>query len=126
MLVVSRRGGRRTCELERPFLAGKERREGSAAWLFAFLRARARAEAVVSCEGASPKMKNLRKAPIRRTTESWPRRKPWVKERLGGVRWGVCGGSRLTRIAGLVELAEKHLQGRGLEGEFGGVGVYKR
>lgn len=32
--------------------------------------------------GASPNMKNLMKAPIRRTTESCPRRKPWVKDSL--------------------------------------------
>jgi len=32
--------------------------------------------------GGSPKMKNLMKAARRRTMESWPRRKPWVKERL--------------------------------------------
>lgn len=32
--------------------------------------------------GASPKMKNLMKAPSRRTTESWPRSRPWVKESL--------------------------------------------
>lgn len=32
--------------------------------------------------GASPNMKNLMKAPISRTTESWPTRRPWVKERL--------------------------------------------
>lgn len=38
-------------------------------------RARARAEAVVSGEGGSPKMKNLMKAIMRITTESWPRRK---------------------------------------------------
>ena len=31
---------------------------------------------------ASPKMKNLMKAPMRRTTDSWPRRKPCVKDRL--------------------------------------------
>ena len=33
-------------------------------------------------EGASPKMKNLIKAPMRITTESWPRRNPWMKESL--------------------------------------------
>ena len=33
-------------------------------------RARARAEAVVSGEGGSPKMKNLIKAPMRITTDS--------------------------------------------------------
>ncbi len=35
-------------------------------------------------EGASLKRKNLRKAPRRRRMESWPRRKPWLKERLVG------------------------------------------
>lgn len=48
-------------------------------------RARARAEAVVSGEGGSPKMKNLMKQPIRMTTESWPSRKPCVNERLGSI-----------------------------------------
>jgi len=47
-------------------------------------------------EGASPKMKNLMKAPRRRTMESWPRRKPWLKERLGCVSteeiWWVWRG----------------------------------
>lgn len=38
--------------------------------------------AVTSGDGGSPKMKNLMKAPIRMTTESCPRRRPWVKERL--------------------------------------------
>lgn len=37
--------------------------------------------------GASPKMKNLIKAPMRRTTESWPRRKPWVKDSLRHREW---------------------------------------
>jgi hypothetical protein len=32
--------------------------------------------------GASPKIKNWMKAPISRTTESWPTKRPWVKERL--------------------------------------------
>lgn len=32
--------------------------------------------------GASPKMKNLMKAPIRRTTESCPTRRPWVNDNL--------------------------------------------
>jgi hypothetical protein len=27
-------------------------------------------------------MKNFMKAPMRITMESWPRRRPWVKERL--------------------------------------------
>lgn len=34
--------------------------------------------------GASPKMKNLMKAPIRSTTESWPSKNPCVKDRLEG------------------------------------------
>lgn len=38
----------------------------------------------VSDTGASPKIKNLMNAPISTTTDSWPRRKPWVKERLDG------------------------------------------
>ncbi len=42
----------------------------------------ARREAVTSAEGGSPKMKNFMKAPRRRTMESWPRRRPWVKESL--------------------------------------------
>ena len=33
-------------------------------------------------DGGSPKMKNLIKAPMSMTTESWPRRKPWVKDKL--------------------------------------------
>jgi hypothetical protein len=44
-----------------------------------------------SADGGSPKMKNLMKKKIRRAMESWPRRKPWVKERLHRVsgvwRW---------------------------------------
>jgi hypothetical protein len=32
--------------------------------------------------GASPKMKNLMKAPMSRTTESCPSRNPWVNDRL--------------------------------------------
>lgn len=39
--------------------------------------------AVVEEDGwGSPKTKNLMKAPIRRTMDSWPRMKPWIKERL--------------------------------------------
>lgn len=38
--------------------------------------------AVISGEGGSPKMKNLMKAPIKITMESWPRRRPCVKESL--------------------------------------------
>lgn len=46
------------------------------------LRSVARMEAVTSEEGASPKIKNFIKAAMRRTTETWPRMKPWVKEKL--------------------------------------------
>jgi hypothetical protein len=49
-------------------------------------RSVARMEAVTSAEGGSPKMKNFMKAPRRRTMESWPRRRPWVKESL----WADC------------------------------------
>jgi hypothetical protein len=49
-------------------------------------RSVARMEAVTSAEGGSPKMKNFMKAPRRRTMESWPRRRPWVKESL----WAEC------------------------------------
>ena len=45
-------------------------------------RSVARSAAVTSGEGGSPKMKNFMKAPMRITMESWPRRRPWVKERL--------------------------------------------
>lgn len=48
-------------------------------------RSVARKAAVTSGEGGSPKMKNLMKAPMRMTMESWPRRRPCVKERLGDV-----------------------------------------
>lgn len=48
-------------------------------------RSVARRAAVISGEGGSPKMKNLMKAPRRITTESWPRRRPCVKERLEGL-----------------------------------------
>lgn len=45
-------------------------------------RSLARIAAVTSGEGGSPKMKNLMKAAINRTMESWPRINPWVKESL--------------------------------------------
>jgi hypothetical protein len=48
-------------------------------------RSVARKAAVTSGEGGSPKMKN---APMRMTMESWPRRRPWVKERLVGCEVG--------------------------------------
>lgn len=64
----------------------EEVREIERRWVVVlFWRARVRAEAVVSGEGGSPKMKNLMKAPMRITTESWPRRKPSVKDRLGRI-----------------------------------------
>jgi hypothetical protein len=46
------------------------------------LRSVARRAAVISGDGGSPNIKNLMNAPIRITTESWPRRRPWVKESL--------------------------------------------
>lgn len=42
----------------------------------------ARRAAVTSGDGGSPKMKNLMKAPMRMTIESWPKRRPCVKESL--------------------------------------------
>ena len=83
--MVSLGGGRRTCEAERlplSLLCGVEEEE-EARETERPRRARARAEAVVSGEGGSPKMKNLMKQPIKMTTDSWPRRKPCVNERLG-------------------------------------------
>lgn len=64
-------------------------------------------------EGASLKRKYLRKAPRRRRMESWPRRKPWLKERLWGEKGGwvsLCGVERgwvggregLTRMGAVV------------------------
>lgn len=50
-------------------------------------RSVARNAAVTSGEGASPNMKNFMNAPMRITIDSWPRRRPWVKERLG--KWYV-------------------------------------
>lgn len=54
------------------------------------LRCRARS----SAEGGSPKMKNFMKQNMSSAIESWPRRKPCVKERLGDVScdvqvWGI-------------------------------------
>jgi hypothetical protein len=64
----------------------------------------ARRAAVTSGEGGSPKMKNFMKAPIRITMESWPRRRPCVKERLWcgelvSFRW-TEGGLTRTRPLG--------------------------
>ena len=55
-----------------------------------------------SGEGGSPKMKNLMKAPMRITTESWPRRRPWVKDSLKGVR-RVRGRRRIKNRRGAYE-----------------------
>lgn len=45
-------------------------------------RSVARRAADTSGEGGSPKMKNLMKAPMRMTIESWPNSSPWVNESL--------------------------------------------
>ena len=61
-------------------------------------RSVARREAVTSADGGSPKMKNFMKAPRRRTMESWPRRRPWVKESLGCQPCVIRGLGGRTRI----------------------------
>lgn len=67
-------------------------------------RSVARRAAVTSGEGGSPKMKNLMNAPIRITMESWPRRRPCVKERLVGCELGdLRTGLRDSRGFGLGE-----------------------
>jgi hypothetical protein len=74
-------GGEVGCRAEVGFVVRRERRD----FLWARVRLRrsvARREAVTSGEGGSPKMKNLMKAAMRRTTDSWPTMRPWVKERL--------------------------------------------
>ena len=58
-------------------------------------------------EEGSPKTKNLMKAPIRRTMESWPMMKPWAKERLrrecvSGER-EIMNGERWRRRKGRIE-----------------------
>ena len=76
-----------------------------------FRRARARAEAVVSGVGGSPKMKNLIKAPMRMTTDSCPRRNPSVNDKLQEHKYNsayVVEPIGLTRIAA-VGPAEVHL-----------------
>ena len=50
-----------------------------------------------SAEGSSPKMKNLMKKKRIRAMESWPRRKPWVKERL--EEGGLVGLQKRERIS---------------------------
>jgi hypothetical protein len=61
-------------------------------WWSEFLWARVRARrseerlrARSSSDGGSPNMKNLMKQKIMRAIESWPRRKPCVKESLRGL-----------------------------------------
>lgn len=51
-----------------------------------------------SAEGGSPKMKNFMKKKMRRAMESWPRRKPWVNERLEGQPTGQQ--ARVKDVAG--------------------------
>jgi hypothetical protein len=87
VFVVSCGGARRTLDrfLEREGCLGVEVRRERRDRLCASVRERrsvARRAAVTSGEGGSPNIKNLMKAPMRITTESWPRRRPWVKERL--------------------------------------------
>lgn len=43
-------------------------------------RSEERCRARSSAEGGSPKMKNLIRRKMMRKMESWPRRKPWVKD----------------------------------------------
>jgi hypothetical protein len=64
-------------------------------------RSVARKAAVTSGEGGSPKMKNFMKAPRRRTTESWPRRRPCVKERLGESEGSIEHGDLEESVRGL-------------------------
>ena len=62
-------------------------------------RSVARRAEVMSAEGGSPNMKNLIKAPMRITMESWPRRRPCVNESLRGCECGLEGEhGELTRI----------------------------
>lgn len=72
-------------------------------------RSVARREAVTSAEGGSPKMKNFMKAPRRRTMESWPRRRPWVKESEDSVlmRGGASEAAILDATIGFSEDLDK-------------------
>jgi len=102
--VVSGGGLRRTelrffcrVRVEDGVLERRERRER----LWASVRDRrsvARSEAVTSADGGSPKMKNFMKAPRRRTMESWPSRRPWVKESLRCQPCVIRGFGERTRI----------------------------
>jgi hypothetical protein len=50
-----------------------------------------------SADGGSPKIKNLMKKDIRSAIESWPRRKPCVKERLWGISGVYCWSKERVR-----------------------------
>ena len=52
--------------------------------------------------GASPKMKNLMKAPIRRTTESWPMRSPCVKDSSATIAISQAPPSRVSKQIGVI------------------------
>lgn len=80
--VVRRGGVRRTCEGERLLGVSCKAAKEELMDMERFRWARARLAATVSGEGGSPKMKNLIKAPMSITTESWPRRNPSVNDSL--------------------------------------------
>lgn len=76
---------RKAAELERLVLVrwgDVESRDEERRCCWLFLRALLDGDAVDSWEGISPKTKNLMKAPMRMTIDSWPSRKPWVNDRL--------------------------------------------
>lgn len=70
------------------------------------LRSVARIEATISGEGGSPKMKNLMKAASKSTTDSCPRMRPCVKDRLldAVVRQSVGYESWAQRVGVLGDL----------------------
>lgn len=67
--------------------------------------------------GASPKMKNLMKAPIKNTTESCPSTKPWVKDslKLKQSAWRFLGGFFSSEKKGVLTRAERGHQKRHLK-----------
>jgi hypothetical protein len=75
-------------------------------------RSVARRAAVTSAEGGSPKMKNLMKAPMRMTTESWPRSRPCVKERLLCYIRTACSMARASHYLRRFNLCERRSKGR--------------
>ncbi len=102
VFVVSCGGALKTLErfLESEGCRGADVRRERRERLCARVRERrsvARRAAVTSGVGGSPKMKNLMKAPMRITTESWPRRRPWVKERLRELAGLERRGGNRTR-----------------------------